>query len=54
MEAEHLSKTQMAILMDTSRSALGSLIDPKNAPVIPHTLDNAARAVGKILRIKLS
>ena len=54
MKAEHISKTQMAALMDTSRSALDRLLDPENTSVTLHTLDNAARAVGKTLRIELS
>ena len=54
MEAEHLSKTKMAELMDTSRSALDRLLDPTNTSVTLHTLDHAARAVGKALRIELS
>ena len=54
METEHLSKTKMAELMDTSRSALDRLLDPANTSVTLHTLDNAARAIGKTLRIELS
>ena len=54
MKAEHISKTKMAEMMDTSRSALDRLLDPKNTSVTLHTLDNAARAVGKTLRIELS
>jgi antitoxin HicB len=54
MEIEHISKTKMAELMDTSRSALDRLLDPANTSVTLHTLDNAARAVGKTLRIELS
>ncbi|MGI1678078.1 MAG: helix-turn-helix domain-containing protein [Cellvibrionaceae bacterium] len=53
MKTEHLSKTKMAELMDTSRSALDRLLDPANTSVTLHTLDNAARAVGKTLRIEL-
>lgn len=53
MKTEHLSKTKMAELMDTSRSALDRLLDPDNTSVTLHTLDNAARAVGKTLRIEL-
>jgi len=30
MEAEHISKTKMAELMGTSRSALDSVLDPAN------------------------
>ena len=53
MEKEHISKTAMAELMETSRSALNRLLDPENTSVTLHTLDNAARAVGKTLRIEL-
>lgn len=54
MNAEHLSKTKMAALMRTSRSALDRLLDPTNTSVTLHTLDNAARALGKSLRIELA
>lgn len=54
MDAEHISKTKMAELMGTSRSALDRVLDPANTSVTLHTLDNAARAVGKTLRIELS
>jgi predicted XRE-type DNA-binding protein len=53
MEIEHLSKTQMAAVLKTSRSALDRLLDPSNTSVTLHTLNNAARAVGKTLRIEL-
>lgn len=54
MEVEDISKTKMAKIMDTSRSALDRLLDPENTSVTLHTLDNAARALGKTLRIELS
>ncbi|WP_417689395.1 Fis family transcriptional regulator [Pseudidiomarina sp.] len=54
MSVEHLSKTKMAALMQTSRSALDRLLDPTNTSVTLHTLDNAARALGKTLRIELA
>lgn len=54
MKAENLSKTKMAELMETSRSALDRLLDPSNTSVTLHTLDSAARAVGKSLRIELT
>jgi len=53
MEAEHISKTKMAELVGTSRSALDRVLDSANTSVTLHTLDNAARAVGKTLRIDL-
>jgi len=54
MEIEHITKKRMAEIMETSRSALDRLLDPANTSVTLHTLDNAARAVGKTLRIELS
>lgn len=53
MEEENISKTKMAALMDTSRSALDRLLDPENTSVTLNTLDNAARAIGKKLHIEL-
>jgi len=53
METEHITKKRMAEIMETSRSALDRLLDPANTSVTLHTLDNAARAVGKTLRIEL-
>ena len=53
MNAERLSKTKIAALMKTSRSALDRLLDPANTSVTLHTLDNAARAIGKTLHIEL-
>lgn len=53
MEKERISKTAMAELMETSRSALNRLLDPQNTSITLHTLNNAARAVGKTLNIEL-
>ena len=53
MEKENISKTSMAKLMDTSRSALDRLLDPTNTSVTLHTLDNAAKAIGKTLHVQL-
>ena len=53
IEHEHLSKTKMAKLMKTSRSGLDRLLDPNNTSVTLHTLDNAARALGKKLKLEL-
>lgn len=54
IDNEHLSKTKMARLMKTSRSALDRLLDPSNTSVTLHTLDNAAKALGKTLKLELS
>ncbi|MCB5161574.1 helix-turn-helix domain-containing protein [Marinomonas algarum] len=54
IETEHLTKTKMAQLMNTSRAALDRLLDPNNTSITLHTLDNAAKALGKTLRLDLS
>lgn len=53
MQAESISKSRMAELMRTSRSSLDRLLDPDNTSVTLHTLDNAARVIGRTLRIEL-
>lgn len=53
LEQEHLSKTKMAQMMNTSRAALDRLLDPNNTSITLHTLDNAAKALGKTLRLEL-
>ena len=54
MEDNELSKTAMARRMQTSRSALDRLLDPANPSVTLQTMDRAARALGKNLRIELT
>ena len=54
MEDNELSKTAMARRMKTSRSALDRLLDPANPSVTLQTMDRAARALGKKLRIELT
>ncbi len=53
MEERHLSKTEMAKAMKTSRAALDRLLDPKNGSVTLRTVERAAAVVGKHLHIKL-
>jgi len=53
MAVEKISKTEMANKMETSRSALDRLLNPENTSVTLHTLDSAARALGKRLHIEL-
>lgn len=53
MERHQLTKTAMAVKMQTSRAALNRLLDPANASVTLQTLERAALAVGKKLRIEL-
>ena len=49
-----LSKSEMAQRMQTSRPALDRLLDPANPSVTLSTLERAAAAVGKRLKIELS
>ncbi len=53
MESQNLSKTEMARRMKTSRAALERLLDPENQSVTLHTMDKAARSLGKRLRLML-
>jgi len=53
MKEQALSKAAMAKRMQTSRAALDRLLDPDNESVTLHTLQRAARSVGKHLRLEL-
>jgi DNA-binding Xre family transcriptional regulator len=53
MKERGLTKSKMAKSMQTSRAALDRLLDPKYDSVTLRTLDKAARAVGKRIRIDL-
>ena len=54
MKAQKLNKTQLARRMKTSRSALERLLDPDNPSVTLLTLERAARALGKNIRIEIA
>ena len=49
-----LSKTEMADKMRTSRAALERLLDPANSSVTLSTLERAASALGKKLKVELA
>lgn len=53
MQAENISKVEMARRMKTSRAALDRFLAPGNASVTLQTLSRAARAIGRDLRIEL-
>lgn len=53
MAEEHLSKTEMARRMETSRSALDRLLDPENPSVTLQSLQSAAQALGGRIKIEL-
>jgi DNA-binding Xre family transcriptional regulator len=54
MKSKRISKTEMARRMRTSRSALDRLLDPQNASVTLQTLERAAQALGKRLRVEFA
>lgn len=54
MEERQLSKSALAQLMNTSRSSLDRLLDPKNPSVTLVTMESAAIALGKTLKIQLA
>jgi len=49
-----LTKTEIALKMDTSRSQLDRLLDPENTSITLDPLDRLARAVGKQLKIEFA
>ncbi len=53
MEKENVQKTTMAKRMHTSRAALDRLLDPSNTSVTLATLNRAAKALGRKVKIQL-
>ncbi len=53
MAERHISKSALARMMQTSRSSLDRLLDPKNASVTLLTLESVALALGKKLKVEL-
>ncbi|MHB1343022.1 MAG: Fis family transcriptional regulator [Thermoleophilia bacterium] len=54
MERAHISQSELARRMKTSRSAVERLLDPANPAVTLSTLERAASAVGKRLKVQLT
>ena len=54
MKRNKLTKTEMASRMKTSRAALERLLDPNNASITLFTLERAASALGKKLKVELT
>ena len=54
MKSKKLTKTEMASRMKTSRAALERLLDPDNASITLFTLERAASALGKKLKVELA
>ena len=53
MKEQHLTKSEMAVRMNTSRASLDRLLNPANESVTLQTLERAAHALGKRLQIVL-
>ena len=53
MRRRRLTKSEMASRMKTSRPALERLLDPANPSVTLGTLERAASALGKKLKVEL-
>ena len=53
IEAKHMTKTDVAKAMGTSRAAVDRLLDPDNTSVTLNTLSKAARILGKKIQIDL-
>ena len=53
MEAQSITKTKMAELMNTSRAVVNRLLNPDNTSLTLHTLESATNALGKRLNIAI-
>jgi antitoxin HicB len=53
MKAQNLSRKRLAERMNTSRSQVSRLLDPKDGNVTLATLQRAAKIVGRTLRLEL-
>lgn len=53
MKQQHITRVKMAEKMHTSRSTINRLFDPENQSVTLLTLERAAAAVGKKLKLEL-
>ena len=53
MEEKHISKTEMAKRMNTSRSSLTRLLDPLNNSITLATIETALAAIGKRVQIQI-
>lgn len=54
MKAQHLTKTELAKRMHTSRAALNRLLDEEDSSLTLTTLASAATALGKTINIGFS
>jgi antitoxin HicB len=54
MAESNLTKTELAVRMNTSRSQLDRLLDPENTAVTLDSLNRLAQAVGKQLKVEFA
>jgi antitoxin HicB len=54
MKRHKITKAAMTRRMQTDRTVLDGLLDPSNASVTLHTLERAASALGKTLKVELA
>lgn len=53
MQAQNITKSKMAELMNTSRAVVNRLLNPDNGSLTLQTLERATRALGKRLDISI-
>ena len=53
IQAQHITKTELASRLETSRAAVNRLLDPQNDAVTLHTLKRAASLLGKHNKLEL-
>ena len=53
IKSANISKSEMAKRMHTSRAALNRLLDPENTSVTLATIESAAAAIGKRVRVEI-
>jgi len=53
IKTANISKSDMAKRMHTSRAALNRLLDPENTSVTLATIESAATAIGKKVRVEI-
>ncbi len=53
MQAQNITKTKMAQMMDTSRASVDRLLSPTHASLTLRTLESASLALGKKLHISI-
>ena len=53
IQREQLTKTALAVQLETSRAAVNRLLDPENESITLLTLKKAAKVLGKKLRLEL-